>query len=80
MKINSKYLDETIDKIKETIPLDLVEFKKTGEDNLKLILEGLLQKLEMVSREEFEVQSEVLKRTRQRIEALEQRIELLEKK
>ncbi|MCL4150544.1 UNVERIFIED_CONTAM: hypothetical protein GTU68_026227 [Idotea baltica] len=39
----------------------------------------MLQKLDMVSREEYDVQSEVLQRTRQRLEQLEQRIALLEK-
>ena len=38
----------------------------------------MLQKLDMVSREEYDVQAEVLQRTRQRLEQLEQRIALLE--
>lgn len=80
MKVNTKHLDETVEKIKQLLPDDIVEFKNTGEEKLKLILEGLLQKLEMVSREEYDVQTEVLKRTRERLEQLEQRIELLEKK
>lgn len=80
MKIDPKYLDETVGKIKELLPDNVLDFKKTGEDKLKLILEGLLQKLEMVSREEYEIQAEVLKRTRQRVEQLEQRLDLLDKK
>jgi len=80
MKINPKHLDETVEKIKDLLPDNISDFKNTGEEKLKFVLEGLLQKLEMVSREEYEVQTEVLKRTRQRLEQLEQRIELLEKK
>lgn len=80
MKIDPKHLDETVAKIKQLLPDNVVDLKNTGEEKLKLALEGLLQKLEMVSREEYEIQTEVLQRTRQRLEQLEQRIELLEKK
>ena len=80
MKINPQHLDDTITKLKELLPGDANDFKNTGEQKLKLILEGMLQKLDMVSREEYDVQSEVLQRTRQRLEQLEQRIALLEDK
>lgn len=79
MKINPNHLDEAVAKIKDLLPDDVIEFKTSGEEKLKLVLEGLLQKLEMVSREEYDIQTEVLQRTRQRLENLEQRIELLEK-
>ncbi len=79
MKINPKYIDETIAKLKDLLPSDMSDFKNTGEEKLKLVLEGMLQKLDMVSREEYDVQTEVLQRTRQRLERLEQRIALLEK-
>ena len=78
MKINPKHIDETIAKLKDLLPNDISDFKNTGEQKLKLILEGMLQKLDMVSREEYDVQTEVLRRTRQRLEQLEQRIALLE--
>ncbi|MFK7794969.1 MAG: accessory factor UbiK family protein [Gammaproteobacteria bacterium] len=79
MKINSKHIDETITKLKDLLPSDISDFKNTGEQKLKLVLEGMLQKMDMVSREEYDVQAEVLQRTRQRLEQLEQRIALLEK-
>ena len=79
MKINHKDIEETIAKLKALLPDDISDFKNTGEQKLKLILEGMLQKLDMVSREEYDVQAEVLQRTRQRLEQLEQRITLLEK-
>lgn len=79
MKMNSEHLDETVAKIKEILPDNLAEFKQSGEDKLKIVLEGLLQRLDMVPREEYDVQVEVLQRTRQRLEQLEQRLALLEK-
>ena len=80
MKINTQHLDETVAKIKQLLPDNISDFKDSSEDKLKLVLEGLLQKLEMVSREEYDIQTQVLQRTRQRLEELEQRIALLEKK
>ncbi len=78
MKINPKHIEETVQKIKDLLPDDTRHFKNEGEQKLKLALEGLLQKLEMVSREEYDVQTEVLRRTRERLEQLEQRISVLE--
>ena len=66
--------------MKEALPDDVGEFKRAGEEKLKLVLESVLQKMELVPREEYEVQTEVLKRTRERVEQLEQRISILEKK
>ena len=79
MKINPKHIEEAVQKIKELLPNEPSDFKHEGEKKLKLALEGLLQKLEMVSREEYDVQTEVLRRTRERLEQLEQRIAVLEK-
>ena len=45
--------------------------------NAKSLLQSALGKLDVVSREEFDAQTAVLQRTRQRLEALEQQIEAL---
>ena len=80
MKFDSNIIDDAVAKLKEALPDDVGEFKRAGEEKLKLVLEGVLQKMELVPREEYEVQTEVLKRTRERVEQLEQRISKLEKK
>lgn len=41
------------------------------EKNLRALLQGAFTKLELVSREEFDVQAELLRRTRQKLEMLE---------
>ena len=51
---------------------------KDVERNLKAGVTSMLAKLDMVSREEFDVQTEVLLRTRARLEALEARLAQLE--
>lgn len=52
---------------------------KDIEHNLKAGISSMLGKLDMVSREEFDVQTEVLLRTRAKLEALEARVAQLEK-
>ena len=48
------------------------------EKNLHSVLQSALAKLDLVTREEFEVQSAVLARTRQKLEDLEKRVAALE--
>jgi BMFP domain-containing protein YqiC len=48
------------------------------EKNARALLSGLLARLDFVSREEFEVQREVLARTREKLQALQARLDALE--
>lgn len=48
------------------------------ERNFKALLTGTFARLDLVTREEFDAQARVLARTRERLEALEQRIAALE--
>jgi ubiquinone biosynthesis accessory factor UbiK len=50
------------------------------EKNVKAMMSGALAKLDVVSREEFEVQATLLLRTREKLEALEARVAALEAK
>ena len=49
------------------------------EKNLRAMLQGAFSRLDLVTREEFEVQQAVLLRTREKLTALEARIAALEK-
>ena len=49
------------------------------EKNAKAMLGGLLGKLDLVTREEFDIQAQLLAHTRERLQALEARVEALEK-
>ena len=49
------------------------------EKNAKAVVSGFLAKLDLVTREEFDVQAQVLARTREKLKELEARIESLEK-
>ena len=73
--INSQFLEDLSLKIRE-----LAKNSPAGdmEKNARALLQGAFTKLELVSREEFEVQAEVLRVTRERLEALQARVAQLE--
>ena len=76
MLLNQKLIDDIGDKISQTLnqgPL------KDIEHNLRALMQGVLQKLDIVTREEFDVQQAVLLRTREQLSALETRVSELEK-
>jgi ubiquinone biosynthesis accessory factor UbiK len=52
---------------------------KDFEKNAKAVVSGLLAKLDLVTREEFDIQTQVLARTREKLKDLEARVEALEK-
>ena len=49
------------------------------EKNAKAAISGVFAKLDLVTREEFDVQAQVLARTREKLQALEARVDALEK-
>jgi BMFP domain-containing protein YqiC len=77
---SSEKLNEISNKIKEVVsnsPLG------DAEKNIHALLKGMLTKMELVSREEFDVQAEVLSNTREKLNQLEMKLtelELLQKR
>ncbi len=63
----------------ETLPEGLRSVRDDMERNFRSVLQSGLGKLDLVTREEFEVQQAVLARTREKLEALEARLAGLEK-
>lgn len=74
-----KSIDNIADRIANAIPPGLNNFKDDMEKNVHALLQSALSKLDLVSREEFEVQKAVLAKTRGRLEELEKRVAELEK-
>jgi len=64
--------------ITDVLPKGLLSLHQDLEKNLRVALDSGLRKMNLVTREEFEVQTAVLERTRTRLEALEARVALLE--
>jgi BMFP domain-containing protein YqiC len=75
--IKQKFLEEISARISEVIAASPA---KDIEKNLKAAVAGGLARLDLVTREEFDVQSQVLARTREMLQELEQRLARLEGK
>lgn len=73
--INNRILDEIAAKIRETLADSPA---KDIEKNIKAMLQSGFAKLNVVMREEFDVQSQVLLRTREKLTALEAQVAALE--
>ena len=63
--------------IVDVLPMDIA---KDVRGNARVVVQSALEKMDLVSREELDVQEKVLRRTREKIEALEVRITELEQK
>jgi len=71
-------LDNLAKRLSSLIPEPLQATQQDLESNLRSGLESGLRKMNLVTREEFDVQNAVLLRTREKLEALEKRISELE--
>ncbi|NOT13334.1 MAG: accessory factor UbiK family protein [Methylococcaceae bacterium] len=73
-----KTIDDIASRLADSIPSSLQNLKEDFEKNFHAILQSTLSKLDLVTREEFEVQKAVLAKTRAKLDALEKRIADLE--
>ncbi|MBI0416019.1 MAG: accessory factor UbiK family protein [Nitrosospira sp.] len=73
--LNQKILDEVTSKINDLMAQSPV---KDVEKNIRAILAGIFTKLDLVTRDEFEVQREILKYAREKLTALEEKMAILE--
>jgi len=74
--MDPKLLDEINEKVKAVLAQGPAA---DIEKNLRAMLGGLFSRLDLVSREEFDVQREVLLRTRTRLAELEKKVAELER-
>ena len=71
----SKLVDEVGERLRQVLEASPA---KDLERNVRAVLTSVFSRLDLVTREEFEVQQEVLKRTRELLTALETRVAALE--
>jgi hypothetical protein len=76
---DSRRLEDLAARLARALPPGLSALRAELEDNFRAILRANLDRFDLVSRERFEAQAEVLARTEARLEALEQRLQQLEK-
>ena len=75
-----KAIDDIANRLAAAIPPGLSNLKEDLEKTFQAILQGVLGKLDLVTREEFEVQKMVLAKTRSKLEDLEKRVAEMEEK
>jgi len=78
--MGSGALDELARRLADSVPESVRSFGRDLEGNFKAVLQAQLSKLELVSRQEFDVQAAILARTQATLTALEARLKDLEAK
>jgi ubiquinone biosynthesis accessory factor UbiK len=73
-----KSIDDIASRLAGAIPPGLNNLKEDLEKNFHAILQGALGKLDLVTREDFEVQKLVLAKTRSKLEDMEKRVAEME--
>ena len=76
--LDPKKIEEVVQGLTSALPPGLVAMQADVEKNFRSALSGMFAKLDLVTREEFDVQTQVLLRTREKLEALEVRVAALE--
>ena len=76
--IDPRKLDDLARRIQASLPPGLDEVREDVTRNIRAVIAAGIARIELVEREEFDVQSAVLARTREKLEALELRVRELE--
>jgi len=72
-----KQFDELAHKLFATLPASIQNIEKDIQQKFKEILQATFNRMDLITREEFDVQCKVLARTREKLELLQQQIDLL---
>jgi len=76
--MSNESIENLAKKLAESVPEGLRSMRDDLETNFRGVLQSGLSKLDLVTREEFEVQEAVLARTREKLERLEAKLEEIE--
>ena len=71
---NKNTFDDLAKKITGLLPGNVQQIQQDLEANIKALLQSSLSKMNLVTREEFDVQSALLARTREKLEQLEKQL------
>ena len=77
---NSSSLDDLAHRLAESVPESVRAFGRDLEGNFKAVLQAQLAKLNLVTRQEFDVQAAILERTQAKLAAMEARLKEMEAK
>ena len=76
--MNNESVENIASKLADSVPESLRAVRDDLEQNFRAVLRASLARLDLVTRDEFEVQQAVLARTREKLEALEAKLKELE--
>ncbi|MGG4663666.1 ubiquinone biosynthesis accessory factor UbiK [Providencia vermicola] len=76
--LDPKKLEQVARQIQGALPQGVRDLGEDFDKKLRSLLQSQLGKLDLVSREEFDIQTQVLLRTREKLAKMEQRINALE--
>jgi BMFP domain-containing protein YqiC len=74
-----KQFDELSKKLFATLPASVQNFENEIQQKFKEILQATFSRLDLITREEFDVQAKVLARTREKLERLQSQVDDLVK-
>ena len=74
MRPDFQTIDEITRKLAAALPTELKTARAELETQFRSILEATFNRMDLVTREEFEIQKKVLARTREKLEALEKQL------
>ncbi len=76
--INPKNMNEIIQNVLDAMPAGLKNMPSEMQHNFRAALQGVFERLDLVTREEFDAERGVLLRTREKLEMLEKKVIELE--
>lgn len=76
--MDTNFIDELAKRLSATLPPGVNVLKEDVQKNIRSVLHSAFSKMDLVTREEFEVQAQVLARSRAKLEELEKKIAELE--
>ena len=76
--IDPKIFDDLAKRLADSVPTGVRQLQSDFEKNVRATMQATFAKMDLVTREEFDVQQAVLARTRSRLEELEKRVAELE--
>ncbi|UVK78728.1 MAG: Ubiquinone biosynthesis accessory factor UbiK [Sodalis sp. Ffu] len=76
--IDPKKIEQIARQIQESLPKGICDLGDDVEKKIRQVLQNQFIRMDLVSREEFDVQTQVLQRTRKKINQLELRLNALE--
>lgn len=75
---DANFLDDLAKRLSNCVPPALLDAKQDLEKNFRSVLQSTFSKLDLVTREEFDTQTKVLARTREKLDKLEKIVSELE--